>query len=767
MGRGLGWSKGLSKDTDEGIRKMSESRKGQSPWNKNKKGVQTCWSKGKTKETSSGLASLSEKQKGRRNSFLKKHPEGFSYLTPEERKKKFTSLGHLGKKHSPESIRKNRDKNSETISRKIANGEIKGDGWAKHGEYVTKKGIIENYDSSYELERFKELDNLGYFFTKKHGIRISYIKKNGDSSYYIPDILVIDSEDNSIWLEEIKSSYTQNSDSEFCNKVEAAKEWASKSGIDYIVLCRDYDVAELVWDEIVEIEEVGEDEYYGIIVPNYHNYFLQGFINHNSGKDFCSGICIARIMYQLLCKKCPQKEFNQSEDSFIDAINIAVNANQASHVFFQPFRNMINRAKIFRKFGFDDKLNEIIFPKNLRAISGHSHQEGLEGYTPIIAILDEIAAFPIADDMSGSKILHVRDANVIYNAIRASVQSRFPGVGKIVSLSFPRYKGDFIMSLAEKRKDDPKTFVSAGIPTWIANPTKKREDFNDEYSKNPEIARGKYECIPPDSDEPYLRDQYLVKSLFLQNQYASGYEAFLNITPEPFTKYCMHIDLGLKHDSAGISMAHSVENNEIMVDFAFAVIPSGLSQEVSFSEIRQMIFSLKDRGFSLTLVTLDHFASEDTIQILKQNRIACDTLSVDRNTSVYDTLKELIYTHRIIFRFVEPILLKELLGLRMIRASKVEHLPGLSKDVSDAVAGSVYNAVQFPRIRAHRTLGDINTIFNSEKLKVDPVTAWKVPVEPKRLFKPGICRWCGKAGYFEDIGPGEKRCNYCLTSFSV
>ena len=69
----------------------------------------------------------------------------------------------------------------------------------------------------------------------------------------------------------------------------------------------------------------------------------------SGGKDFVSGICIARIMYQLLCMKSPQEEYKMSEDSFIDAINIAVNASQASDVFFQPFRNMINRAPIFRK----------------------------------------------------------------------------------------------------------------------------------------------------------------------------------------------------------------------------------------------------------------------------------------------------------------------------------------------------------------------------------------------------------------------------------
>ena len=518
------------------------------------------------------------------------------------------------------------------------------------------------------------------------------------------------------------------------------------------------------WARIFSIQNVGEKEIWDFEVPVYQNYLAQGFVNHNSGKDFCSGISIARIMYQLLCMKNPQAEFKMSEDSFIDAVNIAVNASQASHVFFQPFRNMINRAKIFQKLGFDDKQNEILFPKNLRAISGHSDQEGLEGYNLIFAVLDEIAAFPMADNLEGSRILRARDANTIYNAIRASVQSRFPGRGKIVSLSFPRYKGDFIMSLAEKRKNDEKTYVSSGIPTWVANPIRKREDFDDEYSKNPDVARGKYECLPPDSDEPYFRDSYLINSLFENASYGSGLEAFNNIQPESFSKYCIHIDLGLKQDSAGIAMAHSIDNNVVVVDFAFAISPSGYSQEINFGEIQQCIFSLKARGFRIEKVTLDHFSSQGIIQVLKQNKISCENLSTDKNTSVYDTLKELIYSKRIIFRFVEPLLVKELLGLRLVRASKIDHLPGggFSKDCSDAVAGAVCNAVQFPRFRKHIELGNIGAILKTEERK-NLKNSFGLPtvIKPK-VNSPETCIFCGKRGNIEQVSEDERRCNWCF-----
>jgi hypothetical protein len=77
--------------------------------------------------------------------------------------------------------------------------------------------------------------------------------------------------------------------------------------------------------------------------------------------------------------------------------------------------------------------------------------------------------------------------------------------------------------------------------------------------------------------------------------------------------------------------------------------------------------------------------------------IKVDRLSVDRDTQVYDTLKELCYADGRLDAFYCPLLVEELLGLvTIVRGSrlKVDHLEGATKDVSDAVAGAVFNSVQ-------------------------------------------------------------------------
>jgi hypothetical protein len=58
-----------------------------------------------------------------------------------------------------------------------------------------------------------------------------------------------------------------------------------------------------------------------------------------------------------------------------------------------------------------------------------------------LAVLDEISGF--ASEV-GTGNEQGKTADNIYKAFRGTVDSRFPDLGKVVLLSFPRYQGDFI-----------------------------------------------------------------------------------------------------------------------------------------------------------------------------------------------------------------------------------------------------------------------------------------------------------------------------------
>ena len=54
------------------------------------------------------------------------------------------------------------------------------------------------------------------------------------------------------------------------------------------------------FEEIVEIEEIGEEEIFDFEVPKYHNYFLNGILNHNSGFKSEKGLNNAENIYSSL-----------------------------------------------------------------------------------------------------------------------------------------------------------------------------------------------------------------------------------------------------------------------------------------------------------------------------------------------------------------------------------------------------------------------------------------------------------------------------------
>ena len=156
--------------------------------------------------------------------------------------------------------------------------------------------------------------------------------------------------------------------------------------------------------------------------------------------------------------------------------------------------------------------------------------------------------------------------------------------------------------------------------------------------------------------------------------------------------YYIHVDLAHKRDATGIAMAHD-EGDDVVVDFMLRIkAPPG--GEIVFSDIRDMIFKLRDeRRFKIDKVTYDGWQSIDSIQILREHWIKTETLSVDKDTSAYDTLKEKIYAGQLKYYRYEPFL-EEIKRLELLVGTKVDHPPHGSKDVTDAVAEAVYGAVE-------------------------------------------------------------------------
>lgn len=162
-----------------------------------------------------------------------------------------------------------------------------------------------------------------------------------------------------------------------------------------------------------------------------------------------------------------------------------------------------------------------------------------------------------------------------------------------------------------------------------------------------------------------------------------------------------HIDLGLTGDSAGLAVGHVSKFMEmqrggwsetlpiIEYDLLLEVKPPKQG-EISFTSIRQLIYTLRDLGMNLKWVSLDSYQSRDTIQILSGQNFVAGMQSMDVDTIAYDILKAALYDRRV----RSPACARAQLEITRLerdpKKGKIDHPPGGSKDLSDAMAGVAY-----------------------------------------------------------------------------
>ena len=479
----------------------------------------------------------------------------------------------------------------------------------------------------------------------------------------------------------------------------------------------------------------GEDEGRKIFKQTCNEVILQ--LGKGSGKDYTSTIACAYVVYLLLCLNDPAVYYGKPPGDAIDIINIAINAVQANRVFFKGFNQRIERSPWFQG-RYIGKANSIEFDKSVTVHSGHSQAESWEGYNVLIVILDEISGFELE---STSGHAQAKTASAIYKMYKGSVTSRFPDFGKILLLSFPRFKMDYIQqkyneAIAEKEvvlrhhkfKVDPDLpdgtegnefeieweedhIVSYRMPrmfalkrpTWEINPTRSIEDFTEAFYTDPTDALSRCACMPPDATDAFFKNRSVIEKAFANpNLNVDSYGRFLDsFKPDEDKWYYIHVDLAQKHDHCAVALAH-VHNwvtmkigdkfkeaaPRIVVDAVRYWTPTA-SKSVDFTEVKEYIISLRERGFNIKMVTFDRWNSHDMMQQLKAHGMNCDTLSVAKKH--YEDMSLCITEERVDGPRIQ-LLIDELLQLRIVK-DKVDHPRKGSKDLSDAVCGAVYNAV--------------------------------------------------------------------------
>lgn len=166
----------------------------------------------------------------------------------------------------------------------------------------------------------------------------------------------------------------------------------------------------------------------------------------------------------------------------------------------------------------------------------------------------------------------------------------------------------------------------------------------------------------------------------------------------------IHLDMAYSGDRFGLASVysdrvkykseedgHEISRRKYYVDFCLGVV-SPNKEKVDIVKVLEFIYSLKEKGYPLKLVTTDNHQGELARQVIAKHGVKTDYLSIEKDKNIYLNLKNVIITESM-EGFINPELMKELRGLRESQ-KKIEKGKGYTDDMSDALAGALWSCSQ-------------------------------------------------------------------------
>lgn len=196
-----------------------------------------------------------------------------------------------------------------------------------------------------------------------------------------------------------------------------------------------------------------------------------------------------------------------------------------------------------------------------------------------------------------------------------------------------------------------------------------------------------------------------------------------NYKPEhPELPRFVHFDQSITGDEAGVACSYAEylgkdENGAIVrkvtTEWMMRIVPPKKPEQIDLKKMRSILYYMRNTlKLRIALVTFDSYASEEAIQVLRQDGFNVELKSVDRDDNAYTDVIQLyyqeLYKHPDHKRYRE-----ELFGLVHFRAKhKVDHPPELDKGVTDAAIASAHSALTRQDIYELLAREDANITMN-------------------------------------------------------
>ena len=420
-----------------------------------------------------------------------------------------------------------------------------------------------------------------------------------------------------------------------------------------------------------------------------------------SGKDMVSAHFVSWVAFILLCLRDIGYTMQMPPGEHIDIVNVAPSGKQSREIFFAKLKTRLERP-CFQEFGPNLTTTSCTFldgsPNEIRIHSEHSESETYEGYNVFAWVMDEASAF-----RSATK---ARNADKVYNTLRTSASTRFKTRWVGVMISFPRIAGDFIQKMIKLAETQRSLYGMGPMATWEMLPWLTREDFDEDYSIDPEDAAAKLECKPPSQYGKFFRDLVAIDASRLrrtsdfltiepyltEHELGDGtlkeYAALdVNLVDEIVPgQFWIHGDPGATRDLFAVAIGTTIirDQQEIPAEVALIEWLPHEGRQIDFLNVAETIVYLCS-NLDVVHVTFDQWNSVMLIQEMVAHGINATDVSFSNKMQfeIFKNFRALIDIGRCEITD-EEILYSELKELER-RNNRIDHPEGGSKDAADAV----------------------------------------------------------------------------------
>ena len=467
-------------------------------------------------------------------------------------------------------------------------------------------------------------------------------------------------------------------------------------------------------------------------------------LGKGSGKSTIVQICSLYGVYLWTCMRDPFDFYKILRTAKPACVNVSISREQAQDVIFDGCFTLVNKSEFFEN-KFKEFKKYIKFDSGITLYAGHGNAAAWLGYATFVGGMDEVEY--MVDNSNRSQ------AQMLYNALRGSLRTRFPNVYKLVAISSAKERYSFLMKKAslviktgtsisfddpEKSKEDcfekylqsqasidladfnsievflrglkiqaaeTATQMAVIAPTWLVSTREKLEDFLPDFRDEDQraLALRDFACVPVFSINPFFKNPAAIYAR-ADDSRACPIEPDLSISdaaiitkqfiPYPGAKYYFASDLSVNTDAMGLAMICEYPLALDAYELVFSLeIKVSKESEANYEAVELLVKMLRARHFSIAKVGFDQFQSHRTKQFLEKDNFKVEIVSYHDSFACQRTLKELITTGRFIYGECDEVFMGEAAELQVINSKRIDHLSsgGIynSKNVWDAAVDAL------------------------------------------------------------------------------